>query len=290
MTKQQLITALNKQTDGTAEITITIPQKTVNQAYQKTLGALTKEVTIKGFRKGKAPSKLVEEKLGKSKVYEELLKDLIPVVYAEAIRQEGLKPIISPKIKVISLEENKDWQITATTCEWPKVDFKDYRGEVKKVLASEKIWTPGKDKDKKSSPEREGQKLDKIFKVLLETIEIKVPQVLIEDEVNRMLSRLVDQTKTLGLTVEQYLASTNKTQEQLREEYQKQAEETLKLEFILSAIADKEKIEIKDDEVEKMIQAVPDQKARKSLDSPTQRAYIRQILRKRAVIDKLGQL
>ena len=290
MIKQQLITALNKQVDGTIELTITIPQKRVQKAFDETLAKLSSEATVRGFRKGKAPIKLVEKKLGKSKVYEKVLKDLIPVVYVEAVKQENLKPIISPKIKVASLEENKDWQITATTCEWPKINLKDYRGEVKKALASEKIWVPDKGKEKKPTPEKQGQKLDKIFKTLLETIKVKIPQALIEDEVSRMLSRLIDQTKALGLTVEQYLVSTGKTQEQLREEYQKQAEETLKLEFVLSAIADEEKVEIKDDEVEKMIQAVPDQKAKKSLDNPAQRAYVRQLLRKRAVIDKLSQL
>lgn len=290
MTKQPLITALNKQTDGTIELTITIPQKRVKQAYQKILTDLAKETAVKGFRKGKAPVSLVEKKLGKQKIYEQTLKEFIPVVYAEAVEQENLKPIISPKIKVVSLEENKDWQIIATTCEWPEVKLKNYRAEIKKALATEKIWVPGKDKEEKPTPEKESQKLDKIFKALLATVDVKVPQIIVEDEVNRMLSRLVDQTNQLGLTVEQYLTSKGKTSEQLREEYKKQAKQTLKLEFTLSAIADKEKVEIKETEVEKMIQAVPDAKTKKTLDTPAQRAYIRQLLRKRAAIDKLAKL
>ena len=111
-----------------------------------------------------------------------------------------------------------------------------------------------------------------------------------EDEVDKMLARLVDQVSRIGLTVEKYLASHGKTSEQLRSEYENQAEQTLKLEMILSQIADQQKVTIKDEEVEKMIKAVPDQKTQKTMDTPAQRAYIRQLLRKRGVIDSLLKL
>lgn len=284
-----MISALNKQTDGTLELTITVPKKRVAAAYKKTLSQLVKETEVKGFRKGKAPLKKVEDKIGKTKIYEEVLKSLIPEVYVEAVKEQNVKPIINPQISVISLEEGKDWQIKATTCELPELKLGDYKGEIKKALASEKIWVPGKDKEEKTEKE-ESDRLRKIFQILLKTIKIQIPELLIQEEVNRMLSRLVDQTGRLGLTVEQYLASIGKTSEQIRQEYRQQAEESLKLELILSAIADKEKAQVSDSEVQKMIDAAPDEKAKKAMETPTQRAYIRQLLRKRKAIDKLTKL
>ena len=284
-----MISALNKQADGTIELTITVPKKRVSEAYQKTLSRLAKETEIKGFRKGKAPLKKVEENIGKTKVYEEVLKNLIPKVYVEAVKEQKIKPIINPQISVVSLEEGKDWQIKATTCELPEVDLGNYKQAVKKVLASEKIWVPGKDEEEKTQ-EKESERMGKIFQTLLKVTKIQVPELVIQEEVTRMLSRLIDQTRRLGLTVEQYLASIGKTSDQLRQEYHLQAEESLKLELILSAIADKEKIAVSDGEVEKMIEVAPDEKSKKTMEAPTQRAYIRQLLRKQKVIDILSKL
>lgn len=284
-----MISALNKQLDGTLELTITIPKKKVTAGYEKSLDQFIKETEIKGFRKGKAPRKKVEEKIGKTKIYEEVLKSLIPEVYVEAVKEQNIKPIINPQISVVSLQEDKDWQIKAITCELPKVDLGDYKGEAKKALASEKIWVPGKDKEKKDE-KKESERLRKIFQTLLKIAKIQIPELLIQEEVNQMLSRLIDQTGRLGLTVEQYLASIGKTSDQLRQEYRQQAEESLKLELILSAIADEEKIQVDNSEIQKMIDAAPDEKTKKAMEIPTQRSYLRQLLRKRKAIDILTKL
>ena len=286
-----MISALSKLPNGNVELTITIPWKRVKESYQKTLSGLTQKAEIKGFRKGKAPAGLVEEKLGKSAVFEEVLKTLIPEVYLEAIKEQKIRPIINPQIKVISLEENKDWQIQATTCELPEVKLGEYKGEIRKALAAEKIWVPGKEKEeKKDSQETQDQRLQKVFSVLLKTVSVNIPAILIQDETDRLLSRLIEQVNRLGLTIEKYLESLGKTSEQLREEYQKQAEDSLKLELVLSQISEEQKITVSEEEVEKMIKAVPDEKTQKSFDTPEQRAYIRQLLRKRAVIDNLLKL
>ncbi|PIS14377.1 hypothetical protein COT64_02975 [Candidatus Shapirobacteria bacterium CG09_land_8_20_14_0_10_39_12] len=283
-----MISALNRLADGTIEITITIPKGRVAAAYQKTLQALVKEVQVKGFRRGKAPLARAEKEIPKTTVYEEVLKALIPEVYLESVKEHNLKPIINPRVTIVSLEEAKDWQIKATTCELPHIDLNDYKEAVSKNFAAEKIWVPGK--DKAAAPKDDNQHLEKIFQTLVATVKIQVPEILIQDEVDRMLSRLLDQTNQLGITVEQYLASSNKTKDQLKAEYHQEAEKSLKLEFILGAIADSEKIAVPEAEVDKMIAAVPDEKSRQAFTDPGQRAYIRQLLRKRQVIDNLSKL
>lgn len=283
-----MISALNRLADGTIEITITIPKGRVAVTYQKTLQALVKEVQIKGFRRGKAPLALAEKEIPKTTVYEEVLKVLIPEVYLESVKEHSLKPIINPRVVLVSLEEAKDWQIKATTCELPKIDLGDYQEAIRKDLAAEKIWVPGKDKT--APPKDENKRLEKIFQALVATVKVQIPAILIQDEVDRMLSRLLDQTTQLGITVEQYLASSNKTKDQLRAEYRQEAEKSLKLEFILGTIAESEKMQVPEAEVDKMIAAVPDEKSRQALTDPGQRAYIHQLLRKRQVIDNLSKL
>ena len=285
-----MISALNKLANGTVEITITIPIKRVKSAYNIALANLVKSAEIKGFRRGKAPSKLVEEKLGKKVILEEVLKSLIPEVYVEAIKEHSLKPIINPQIQLICTEEGKDWQIKAITCELPEVKLGKYEEEIRKAMAADKIWVPGKSKKDQAKKPTEEEKLGNIFKILLATSSIQIPDLLIQDEVTRMLSRLIDQTGRLGLTVEQYLASSGKSIDTIKEEYKKQAEEALKLEFILSAVAEKQQIKITEADVDKMIEATPDKEVQKRLNTPEQRAYIRQLLRKRQAIDNLNKL
>ena len=284
-----MISALNKLPDGTIEITINIPWKRVLTAYQKKLEQLAKVIDVKGFRKGKAPVKMAEKQLNKTTVYQEILKEIIPDLYLEAVKEHKLKPIVNPQISVVSLEENKDWQIKATTCEIPEIKVGKYKEEIKKVLASDKIWVPGEDKEKQTQ-ETETKKLDKIFKTLIESIKFKVPEILIQEEANKMLSKLIDQTNQLGLTLEQYLASSGKTSDQIKKEYQNQAAQTIKLELILSKIADEEKIKVTDDQVEQMIKSIPEKETQESFKNEAQKAYIRQILRKRQVIDNFSKL
>lgn len=287
-----MISALSRLDNGNVELIVTIPWARVKTVYDSALDRLSKEVTIKGFRKGKAPKKIVEQKIDKTSLYQEVLKELVAQVYLEAIKEQKVKPIVSPQIELLQAQEGKDWQIKATTAELPEIKLDQYKEEVKKALAADKIWVPGKDdkEEKEDSKVTQGKKLEKVLQTLLANIQFRLPAMLLESEVNRMLSRLIDQTARLGMTVEQYLVSQSKTQEQLRAEYQHQAEETLKLELILAAIANQEKIEIKKEKIDELIQAAPDEKTRKQLDVPEQRAYLTQLLRKQQVIDNLVAL
>lgn len=286
----QMTSALTRLPNGNVELTVSIPWKKITIAYEDSLSQLAKKAEIKGFRKGKAPLKIVETKIGKQAIYEQVLKTIIPDFYSQAVKEQKIRPIVSPQVRVTSLEENKDWQIVATTCELPKVNLGDYKGEARSAMAAEKIWVPGEDKKKSSESKNAEERLSKIFKVLLEKCQVDLPEILISDEVNRMLARLIDQTNKLGLTVEQYLASVNKNIDQLKAEYKKQAEETLKLELILSAIADDQKTTVSEQEIEQMLGAIPDEKTRLAMNTPEQRIYLKQLLRKRHVIDNLTSL
>jgi len=283
---------IKKQTDGTIEITVTVPKKIVDQFYGQALEKLTKEAEVKGFRKGKAPKNLVEKNLGKQRVYQEAIEKIVSQAYVEAIKQNNLKPVTAPKVELLSAKDGQDWQIKITTAERPSIDLGKWKEKVRKELATEKIWVPGKEKDLSAEEQgnqtkNQNQKLEKIFVVLLRCAQVKLPPSLVEEEVNRMLSRLIDQTSKLGLTVDQYLTSIGKTNEVLKQEYAIQAEKTLKLEFILDEIANQEKIQIKDEEIEAIIAKIPDEKTKKALQTDEQKGYLRQLNRKQQVIDRL---
>lgn len=276
----------------TFTLEFSVPWQTVKKTYDKVLKDLASKTTLKGFRKGKAPTRLVEKSIDKAKLYEEVIRSLLPETYEQAIKKHQLAPIIFPKIQIISVKEKEDWQFKAIACERPEVKLGDYKNLVRGELAKTKIWTPEKGKSTKKEEEKLPQegKIKIVTRTLLENIKVEISDILIEKEVTRMLSRLLDQVNTLGMTIQQYLASKGLTQEQLRSDFKRQAEETLKLEFILQAIVQEQKIKADSREVEEMIKAVPDEKTRMTLNNPQEKAYISAVIAKRKAIDFLTSL
>jgi len=84
------------------------------------------------------------------------------------------------------------------------------------------------------------------------------------------------------------LSSVGKTPEILRKEYQKQAEKTLKLEFILAEVAERESISIEPQEIDDFIKKAPDEKTKKALEG--RRYYLASALRKQKTLDHLLSL
>ncbi len=287
-----MTTALQKQSDGSIELIITVPWVDVAKMYDHVVDEMVAGAELPGFRKGKAPRKAVEEKLDKTKVYEEVLKHLIPDVYGKAIAEHKLRPIVTPKIELKEAAENKDWIIRAITTEKPVVTLGQYKKAIAdlKAAKAKKIWVPGKDQPADKSEKAEDRKptLDEMLKALFDNVKITIPTMLIEHEVNRLLSELIDQTKKLGLTIEQYLASTNRSVESVRREYEEQSRRTLTLEFALEEVADKEGILVSDDDIDAVIKTAKTDEEKATLEK--QRYYLAQVLRRQKTLDFLTNL
>lgn len=283
-----MTSSLNRVSDGTLELTITIPWTDVSKAYSATVDKAVETTELPGFRKGKAPADLVEKNLDKTKLYEDVLKTLIPQSYNQAITEQKLKPIISPKVELKDANEGKDWVIRVLTCEKPAVTLGDYKKAIRDSKA-EKIWKPGDLPAGKAGDEKTKKPtLDELLHALYGTVTISLPALLVEHEINRLLSDLIDQTKKLGLSVEQYLASTNRTADSIRHEYEEQAKRTLTLEFALEEIADKEGVLVSDDDIDTVINTAKTDEEKKALSS--QRYYLASILRRQKTLDTLASL
>ncbi|OGH06137.1 MAG: hypothetical protein A2W22_04530 [Candidatus Levybacteria bacterium RBG_16_35_11] len=275
-----MISAIQRLEDGTIRLEITIPATDIIRAKEEIIQEYVKNATLPGFRKGKAPRKLVEENVDKGKLNEEILKKLLPEFYLSAIKEHKVNPVISPKIRVEELTEGKDWKFSALTCEAPEIELKDYKDSIKKLTAKAKIIIPGK--EQKSVP------FNEIVAELLKSVSVKIPRIIIEQEVDRLLSQTLDEIKRLGLTLDQYLASTGKTIEDLRKEYEQKAENDVKLEFTLEKIAQTEKITVEEKEIEEAINKAPNDAERKNLES--NRYLLASILRQQKTLDFLRNL
>lgn len=286
-----MTTTIERLNNGTITLTIHIPWDTITRSKEAVVEEAIKTVELPGFRKGKAPRKIAEEKLDTSKVYEDVIQKILPQAYADAVREHALHPIIVPKVEMVEAKEGSDWVLKAHTCEKPKVTLGDYKEAIKTAKSSKqnKIWTPGEATEKpKPEEENRGKQvaLAELLEAVLGAVTCQIPDLLTETEVNRQLSDLIDQTKKLGLSVDQYLASTNRTADSVRKEYEAAARRTLTLEFALEAIADREEIFVSDDDIEQALKATKSEEERNALSK--ERYYLASILRRQKTLDFLA--
>ena len=272
---------ITRQEDGTIVLNITIPHSLIKKTTEDVIIQTAQETSIPGFRKGKAPKKLVADKIDKGKVKEETLRKLLPQAYAEAVKKHDIKPILNPRIHVDELSDDKDWQFTASTCEAPEVDLDNYKEEIKKLTAKSKIIVPGKE-------ERGEIPVNELLNTLIQGTKIKVSKIIVEQEVERLLAQTLDEIKRLGLTLDQYLSSIKKTAEDLRKEYEKKALSDIKLEFALSKIAEEEKISVSEKDVEDAIKSAKDESERKGLEA--NRYLLASIIRQQKTLDFIKNL
>lgn len=103
------------------KMTVQIPVDTVSQAVEKKLRDLSKTVRIDGFRPGKVPLKVVQQKYGVH-VRQEVIGDVIESSYRDAITQENIRPAGMPNIESVNSEANEDVSYTAVFEVYPEVE------------------------------------------------------------------------------------------------------------------------------------------------------------------------
>ena len=282
---------LNKLPKNTFEILVEIPFEEISKTEKKVLEDQAKNIEIKGFRKGMAPANLVKEALGKEKIIRLILEVILPDFFKKAVDQLNLKPIVSPKVELLSAADNEAWKVKYVSCEEPEVVLGNYKTSIKKETKSEdKIWTPGDKEETKPKEDQNAKEksINKALEWLIKNIKVEISDLLLEDEVARKLSGLLEQTQKLGLTLDQYLSSLGKTIEKIKEEYKKQAEESLAFEFILGKIAEEEKISVSEEDLTKALSEAKTEEEKKALES--QKYYIALLLRRQKTLDFLANL
>ncbi|OGC57821.1 hypothetical protein A3H26_00890 [candidate division WWE3 bacterium RIFCSPLOWO2_12_FULL_36_10] len=285
-------TNVEKLPKSTLKLTVTVPSEKVKQAYEKILTDVVNGAEIPGFRKGRAPKEMVLEKTDVSSLYGEVVNELLKTYYSQALKEHLIQPIANPKVEIKEFDLDKDFTFIATIATKPDIKIGDFRKKIKEQF--EKLEK--QDKTLNEERLRKGEKLEdvhihltvaNIIDNVVEVTEVELPEILIEDEIDRMLSRLVNQAESIGLSLDQYMKSQNKTSEQLRGEYKTTAEKNLKSELALSKLVSDEKIEVSDKEIEEMIIASGDKTLMDQMQNDTEKWYIKSVLAKNKLISQL---
>ncbi|MEW9122139.1 MAG: trigger factor [Thermotaleaceae bacterium] len=358
-------------------------EKSVDKVYHKMKGRFN----IPGFRKGKAPRKLIELQYGEGVFYEDAINEIFPTIYEGAIQEHNLEPVDRPSIDIEQIGKGEDLIITAAVTVKPEVKLGEYKGiEVdqieynvkeedvdaeidrlrqrnarlisveRSVQAGDTViidyagfvgedqfeggtaenqtlvigsgqFIPGfeeqligkeigqevevkvtfpeeyhsedlagkeavfkvtiheikekelpelddefakdvseqdtlealkediRKKQEESAQKRaENERRDAIVDKVVSNVEVDIPEVMVEDEIENMLRDFDNQLRYQGLSLETYLQYANKKVEEMKEQMKDDAYNRVKTQLTLEAIANEEKIEITSEEVDAEIE------------------------------------
>jgi trigger factor len=107
---------------------IEVPSEEVNRHFSQAYAELSRQVHIPGFRPGKAPRALLEQRYAKA-VEEDLVRRLIPDYYGKAVREAGVVPVQVevPPLERLKIKKDSAFSFTATVEIKPKIELRDYR-------------------------------------------------------------------------------------------------------------------------------------------------------------------
>ncbi|MGG0236885.1 trigger factor [Bacillus rhizoplanae] len=123
-------------------LTIEVDAKEVNNSLDAAFKKVVKTINVPGFRKGKMPRPLFEQRFGVESLYQDALDIILPKAYGEAIDETGIFPVAHPEIDIEKFEKGENLIFTAKVTVKPEVKLGEYKG-----LTVEKVDTTVTDED-----------------------------------------------------------------------------------------------------------------------------------------------
>ncbi|MGB9763303.1 MAG: trigger factor [Minisyncoccia bacterium] len=313
-----------------------------NQALEE----FNKDLTLKGYRPGKAPLELVEQTINPIELWEKMGIFALEKFYPEIIKNNKLEPLGQPEVSITTIVPKSLVEFKINFAVMPHLELPDYKKIAKENPFSQKeiIVTEEEINDtlkwlqktraqvnpkiqKEELPElndefaqkvgnfktleelknsiREGLLIEKQDKAkeqwrleLLDKIsnEMKgeIPQILFEAEKQKMLEELKIRLDEIQLPYEEYLKQINHTEEDLLKDFEPLAERRVKAALILKELADQEKIEVSEEEinqkVDEIIKQLPDPEIKNKINLEELKTFALGIIRNEKVFELLEKL
>ena len=137
-------------------LTIEVEAAEVSKAAERASKQLASRVSIPGFRKGKAPRKIVERHVGTEALMQEAFDLLAPKAFNDALEEQKIEPVTRPNIDIVTLEDGKDLVFKATVTPRPEVKLGEYKG-LKVEKAAVEITDEDVEKQLKNFQDRQGK-------------------------------------------------------------------------------------------------------------------------------------
>lgn len=104
-------------------INVEVPFTELEPDFTRTYQELAKQVRLPGFRPGKAPAKLLEARIGRGAVLEQVVNEALPSRYSEAVASAEVQPLGQPDIEITKLEDGEELVFTAEVDVRPEIDL-----------------------------------------------------------------------------------------------------------------------------------------------------------------------
>ena len=289
-------TQIEKMPKATMKLTVTVENSVIKEFYEKEVQKAVENTELQGFRKGTAPKDMVVEKVGNSKLYGDTINEVLQTYYPQALKEHKVIPVSNPKVDIKEFDIEKDLEFTAEFAVKPEVKMSDYKKALKNYYKekTEKIKADKLEKLKKGEldVEKEGHEhvhigANEVIDVILKESQVEIAEMLIEEEADRLMTKLLEQLETIKLPLDKYLKAQEKTADDIRYDYRKIAENNIKAEFVLSHLVEVEQIDVSDEEIDEMINAAGDPAVAEQMQDPMQKLYIKTILQKNKLLNML---
>ena len=113
---------------NTAVLEIAIDSESFGKAVTAVYNKKKSTIQVPGFRKGKAPRHLIEQRYGQGIFFEDALNELIPGAFEDALKESGLQIVAAPEYELTSVDLENGVVFTAKVTTKPEVEIKDYKG------------------------------------------------------------------------------------------------------------------------------------------------------------------
>ena len=122
------VKSIEKKEKNSAEITVSVTPEEFEAALVKVFNKNKKNIQIPGFRKGKAPRKIVEAMYGESVFYEDAINEVAPEAYFFSVKEKELKVGADPSIEDTKVEDDKSLTLRFNAVLYPEVELGQYKG------------------------------------------------------------------------------------------------------------------------------------------------------------------
>ena len=135
-----------------AKLTIEVPAEDFDKAVEKAYQKRKHSITVPGFRKGKAPRKMIEKLYGTGVFYEDAANEVIPEAYQEAVKDCEETICSRPSVDVVQVEAGKPFIFTAEVALKPEAQLGEYKGI---AISAQSTEVTDEDIDREIGTERE---------------------------------------------------------------------------------------------------------------------------------------
>ena len=109
-------------------LTVEVPFEELKDSLDAAYKKINQQVTVKGFRKGKIPARVIDQRFGRGAVLEEAVNDALPKFYTEAVNEAEVNPLGQPEVDITELKDGELLSFTAEVDVRPTIEIPDYSG------------------------------------------------------------------------------------------------------------------------------------------------------------------